>query len=250
VVDVPDREAQAVWLGYRDEIVRAIASTPRTLQRRIGPSEIGSSCDRCLVEKLAQVPEPERVGFAWLPFVGTAVHAALAEIFAAANAGQQRARYLVEQSVEVGEILGEPITGSVDLYDMETAEVTDWKIVGQSTLAKVKAVGPGALYRAQVHLYGRGISRRGLPVKRVRVAFLPRNETHLGNAVLWHEPYQEAVAVAALEHASALATGLAVVGLEEMRRMVRHNGLEFSCGKYDAALSQGRSSAFAGLVAS
>jgi DNA-binding transcriptional ArsR family regulator len=245
-----DRAAEAVWLGYRDEIVRAIAATPRSLQRRIGPSEIGTSCDRCLVEKLAGVREPERPGFAWLPFVGSAVHAALAEIFMAANDGQQRARYLVEQSVNVGEILGVPITGSADLYDMETAEVTDWKIVGVTTLAKVKAVGPGDLYRAQVHLYGRGMERRGLPVRRVRVAFLPRNETHLGNSVVWSEPYQESVAVEALDHASAIATGLAMVGLEEMRRMVRHNGLEFSCGKYDAALSQRHPSGFEGLVAS
>ena len=54
-------------------IRHAIAHHPRSLQKRIGPSEVGTPCDRRIGYKLLGHTENER-GDAWKPTVGTAVH--------------------------------------------------------------------------------------------------------------------------------------------------------------------------------
>src|SRR5690606_22301369 len=138
-------------------------------------SEIGIPCDRCLGHKLAGTPEVPGP-LPWLPTVGTAVHAWLDEAFTDATlrlAGEGReARWISEAKVDVGEIDGVTITGSCDLYDIETATTVDWKVVGASTLRLAKA-GPSPTYRAQGHLYGRGWTRAGRPVRRVAIFYLP-----------------------------------------------------------------------------
>ncbi|NUP75335.1 MAG: hypothetical protein HOQ07_11915, partial [Sinomonas sp.] len=63
----------------RGLIEHGILNQPRSLQRTIGPSEIGNPCDHCLAAKLAGWDETEN-DVPWLPFVGTAVHAALEEL--------------------------------------------------------------------------------------------------------------------------------------------------------------------------
>jgi hypothetical protein len=61
------------WAEYRNIVERAIDNTPRSLQTRIGPSEIGNPCDACLINKLAGTPERREPGTSWLPFIGTRV---------------------------------------------------------------------------------------------------------------------------------------------------------------------------------
>lgn len=208
----PGGDPDATWAEYRAVIEDAISNDPRTLQERIGPSGLGDPCNRCLAHQLAQIPEKR--DDAWLPTVGKAVHAWLEEVFVAFNAqlpaGQ--VRFLVETEVSVGEVDGVDITGHGDVYDLATAEVTDWKIVGVTTLRKVRKEGPSLTYRRQQHLYGRGFTRRGLPVERVRVAYLPRNEKTLDQAVIWSEPYDEQIAVDALQRADALAKAIRLAG--------------------------------------
>lgn len=202
----------ATWAEYRWILTDAIANDDRTLQTRIGPSGVGTPCPRCLAHKLAGTPE--RRGEDWLPYIGRAVHTTNAEAFLRFNANRpgQPVRFLTELGVDVGEIDGQTITGSLDLYDTATAEVTDWKIVGAATLTKAKATGVPVEYGIQGHLYGRGAVRRGLPVRLIRVAFLPRNEPTLDRAVIITEPYNEGIAVAALERATALTQVAAAVG--------------------------------------
>src|SRR6202007_2411815 len=79
-----------------------------------------------------------------------------------------------------------------------TGTVVDWKSVGPTQLTKYKAKGPGGQYRAQAHLYGRGWARRGQDVRHVAVMFLPRNG-ELREAYFWSEPYDEQVAIQALQ---------------------------------------------------
>lgn len=236
-----------------DTITGAMAAHPRSLQKRIGPSEMGTPCVRKLTYKLGGTPERERPP-AWRPTVGTAVHAWLAEQFVAANmagwsdpsgSGLDPAaasaladlgpmtvlesdagvgarpfqppvlRYAVECTVDVGEVDGTAITGSCDLYDRVTATVVDWKIVGQATLKRVKANGPSDVYRRQAHLYGRGWTRRGVPCERVGIMFLP-NSGELTEAVWWSEPWSEALALETLARADAVAAGIRTVGLAPM----------------------------------
>jgi hypothetical protein len=200
----------------RDELLwtisHSILNQPRSLQRRIGPSEIGQPCQRRTGYSLLGA-EPVNVtdDVPWKPAIGTYAHAGMEEVFTQFNAGQDHARFLTEMRVSVGEIDGVDITGSCDLYDRVTATVVDWKFVGKTQLAKYKRSGPGPQYRSQVHLYGRGFTRRGVPVDTVMIAFLPR-DGELRDAYVWHEPYDEQVALDALERANGIALALKALG--------------------------------------
>jgi hypothetical protein len=238
-------DPELAWLEYRDVIERDIAGQERNHQIAIGPSEIGTDCLRCLARKLAGVRQQRDA--AWLPYVGTAVHVMLANIFSKANARLPGLRYLTELKVDVGTINGETITGHADLYDLCTAEVTDWKVAGKTTLTKAKN-GPGNQYRIQGHLYGRGMTRRGLPVDRVRIAYLPRNAASLTQAVIWSEPYDESVALAALARADAIAKAAAAVGIDSLAPSLPVAEHCFDCPRYDPSMAPPRRDTLADLI--
>ena len=88
----------------------SIVGQPRSQQRRIGPSEMGVPCDRRIGYRLAGVDPVNDRGAAWKPYVGTAVHEQMANIFAKAELERFQAdnntspRWLVEERVSVGEI--------------------------------------------------------------------------------------------------------------------------------------------------
>lgn len=223
-----DQDPKATWTEYRALIEDAMVNAPRSLQKRIGPSELGMACRRCLAHKLAGTPEHTEA--AWLPQVGSAVHAWLEEVFVQANAGLDRARFLVESRVTVGTVGGIEITGSADLYDRELGEVTDWKIVGTTTLRSAKAKGASPVYRAQAMLYGRGFTLRGLPVRRVRIAYLPRNAVALSDAYIWTADYDEQLALDTIARADALAIAISAFGLDHvLASLPGHDGDGFSC---------------------
>lgn len=231
--DVTGRET---WAEYRTVIETAITTAPRSLQTRIGPSELGNTCDACLVLKLVGTEETRDA--AWLPTVGTAVHAWLEDVFVTANAALPKTRYLVETTVSVGVVGGVDITGHADLYDLETGVVTDWKVVGESTLRNVRGSGDSATYKRQKHLYGRGFTRRGLTVTGVQTAYLPRNKPSLRDAVIVHEPYDEQIALDTLARADRLAGWVAAMGLPAVLAATGgHNGQEFSCSRFDPSMT-------------
>lgn len=233
-------DSAVTWADYKRIIERHIDNQPRSLQKAIGPSELGNPCDRCLISKLGGLEESKEPGTSWLPFIGTSVHAQLENIFLAANEGLPLTRYLVESTVSVGFVGTTEVTGHADLFDLHTGEVTDWKVVGSTTLRKVRAEGPSETYRRQAHLYGRGFTRRGLTVNRVRIAFLPRNDVTLSGAIIWSEPYDESVAVETLTRASMFAYGIETVGLDQMLALAPpHTGTEYSCARYGNPTSRG-----------
>jgi len=196
-------------------IADAINNAPRSLQVRIGPSEIGHDCARRIGYKL--LGQPENPGEPnWKATVGTAIHAWLEEVMLVDNQAnplrdQGLTRWITEATVCVGEALGNPITGHCDLFDRVTGTVVDWKSVGPTQLAKYKAKGPGGQYRAQAHLYGRGWARRGQDVRTVSVMFLPRNG-ELRESYFWSEPYDEQVAVDALRRLEGIAITAQALG--------------------------------------
>ncbi|MGK9222041.1 MULTISPECIES: hypothetical protein [unclassified Microbacterium] len=199
-------------------VVRAaISAHPRSLQKRIGPSEIGKPCDRWMLRKLAGVEEPER-GPAWKPAIGTAMHAQLEEWFDAANRGGgdvENTEWVTEWEVNVGRIGDTDITGHSDLFHVPTGTVIDWKVVGARQLAKYRLHGPSEQYRVQAHLYGRGFTNDGGwgPCREVAIAFLPR-DGELHQAYFWHEPFNPHLALEALARANRLWALLQVVGLD------------------------------------
>ena len=59
------------WLARIEEFF----ITPRSHQKQIGISEVGSDCRKCVARKLAQ--RPKSISGGWFPHIGTAVHDAL-----------------------------------------------------------------------------------------------------------------------------------------------------------------------------
>jgi len=203
-----------LYLGViRDGITRH----PRSLQKRIGPSEIGKPCDRWILHKLNGDGEPDR-GPAWKPAIGTAVHDQLERWFDAANrhGGEvEHAEWITEWQVTVGTIGGASITGHSDLFHVPTGTVIDHKVVGPKQLTKYRIHGPSQQYRVQAHLYGKGFTDDGGwgPCRTVAIAFLPR-DGELQNAVFWSEPYNPHLAAEAMLRANRLNLLLQVAGLE------------------------------------
>lgn len=157
---------------------------PRTLQTHLGPSEIGAECDRQVVGKLAGEPPTNHVVDPWASIVGTAVHAWLAEKFGFENNlnGLPFPRWLTEQRVSPHP----SYPGTADLYDTAYKAVVDWKILGPTTMAKVRRpMGPPARYQIQLLLYALGYRNLGLPVERVMLAALPRTEPTLDAMYVW-----------------------------------------------------------------
>jgi hypothetical protein len=192
----------------RGLIEHGITNQPRSLQKRIGPSEIGNPCDHCLAAKLAGWQQVDN-DIPWLPFIGTAVHAALEQLVLTYEANRNAVhttgrRFLTEARTMVGVIDGQEIWGSTDLVDLEAAMTNDFKIVGASTLRSAKA-GPSQVYRVQQHLYAKGWNDAGYRIDHVGIAYLPRNAVSLSEGVWWSEPFNRDIAEKALERANQLA---------------------------------------------
>lgn len=204
---------------YLGVIKDGITRHPRSLQKRIGPSEIGRPCDRWILHKLNGDGEPDR-GPAWKPAVGTAVHDQLERWFDAANVPNAAGdvtnwEWVTEQNVVVGQIGGQDIPGHSDLFHVPTGTVIDHKIVGPRQLSKYRLQGPSKQYRVQAHLYGKGFTDDGGwgPCRAVAIAFLPR-DGELSNAYFWTEPYNPHLAAEAMIRANRLHTLLTILGID------------------------------------
>lgn len=232
----PDHDATAVPGELRSIIEAAINHQPRSQQKRIGPSEIGMECIRCLTHKLGGTPEKVDAA-AWLPYIGTSVHEQLEDVFIQHEKVRGQLgmghRFLPENTVTVGQVGGIDITGSTDLFDTHTGTVIDWKIVGTTTLRSVKANGASAVYRTQAMTYGKGWQDAGYPVHHVLIYFLPRNSVSLSEAVAWSAPYDRGVAEQALARANAVVDLIAAAGLDGALHVAgSHVNTGFSCRRY------------------
>jgi hypothetical protein len=194
--------ADELAADYFAVMLQGINNEERSLQKIIGPSEIGEECERSLVHKLCKDEEPNKKATlrrGWKPAVGKACHSQQEEWFTR----YRPAEAVTEQRVAVGIIGGEIIEGSSDLYYFRGA-VIDHKFLGKTRLLEVKGKGfPGAKYQKQAHLYGRGFKLRGHDVKIVMVCFLPR-DGELKDSYVWWEPFDEGIALAALARANSL----------------------------------------------
>ena len=75
----PANNEPLLWSEIQQIIVNNINSAPRSLQKTIGPSELGTDCVHCLAAKLAGWKQIK--GAAWLPFIGTCVHEHFERLF-------------------------------------------------------------------------------------------------------------------------------------------------------------------------
>ena len=200
-------------------IESAIAHQPRSLQRRIGPSEIGVPCDRRIGYKLAGTPGVNRVGDVnWKAYIGTSIHEQFADIIARSEAdaladpawnGQ---RWHVEEKVSPGLTLdGVDIDGSCDLFDAHNGAVWDWKVTTRNKIRETyRPHGVGSQYEVQAQLYGHGWALKGYEVRSVGVIFFTRDGEFTDRHV-WHQPYDPEVAARAI----ARVTGIPALYLSQ-----------------------------------
>jgi hypothetical protein len=171
---------------YAAELRRAVVEhasrAPRSLQLHLGPSELGVTCDRQVAGKMAGLAPTNHVSDPWPSIVGTAVHAWLADAFIADNIRHGLLRWVAEQRVTPHP----DHPGTADLYDAVEQAVVDHKILGETSLAKVRAAsGPSRKYVVQLLLYGLGYLLLGLPVRRVVLAAYPRTAASLDGLYVW-----------------------------------------------------------------
>jgi hypothetical protein len=172
----------------------------RSAQTTLGPSEIGSPCDRQLAMKLMGVPavNPQE---SWAPFVGTAVHASLAEMFEWAN-GANSGRFAVEMPLTFGSSVVPRGTG--DLLDRVMFMFLDHKLMGKYSLKKLVEQGPSDEYRVQLHTYAYGAEKAGEKVKEIALVGWPREESSLQNLYVHVEPYDRQIALDAIARVERL----------------------------------------------
>lgn len=154
---------------------------PRNLQVHLGPSELGTPCDRQVVGKLIGAPVTNHVADPWPSVLGVAGHAWLADAFRADNE-RHGLRWVPEQKV----VPHPDHPGTADLYDAAEQAVVDHKLLGATSMEKVRAAGgPPIRYVVQLLLYGEGYRQLGLPVRRVALAAYPRTAPNLDGLYVW-----------------------------------------------------------------
>lgn len=209
----------------RDVLADLDASRPRSMQTALGPSELGTPCQRQLAMKHAGVPRqlPDSRP-PWAPMQGTAMHALMEEALRAHNAQLGWDRWVIEEKLR----MDAEISGHGDAFDTLYGCVVDWKYVGVTTLREVKRktianellVKPE--YRVQGHLYGYGHERAGRTVRWVRLVFLARSHNYDDSAE-WTERYDPEIAIRALDRYYAtqdLIRDLGVAGQPDLWDLV------------------------------
>jgi hypothetical protein len=201
--------------SVRDDLIAVVErdwlNHPRSLQRAIGPSEVGVACTRQLAAKVAGAPRVNPAGDIMPAWLGTAGHAKLEEAFNADNARLtaegKHLRWLIENRVEVAPGL----SGSCDLFDVIEGRAIDHKFLGATTFRAYKKDGPPRHYVVQAMCYGAGWVRAGYEVREVAIWMLPRAGS-LSGSYLWTAPFDPSVADAAVDRLAKVRTAVAAIG--------------------------------------
>lgn len=202
-----------------DNIIRELTKpSERDKQRKVGPSELGDLCERCLAEKLLGVHQEEK-NYPLAPMIGTAFHLYLENVIGLKD-------YLKETRVTVGEIKGYgSIRGTADGFDTATGHVVDYKILSKK---KIKAFSSATFfdeqhnpefysdslteaqlkkYYYQMQLYGLGMENAGYEVNHTSLILFPRDATIESVTTATHElcfKYNREAALAVLERANEI----------------------------------------------
>lgn len=198
---IPDGPPPSTLAVMRDVLGDLDASRPRSMQTRVGPSELGTPCQRQLAYKIAGAPRrlPDNRP-PWAPMQGTAVHGLMEEALQYHNRQLGYQRWVIEERLH----MDDEISGSGDAFDLDTGTVVDWKHVGTTALREVKRKTiPNHLlvkqeYRIQGHVYGYGHERAGRDVRWIRLVFLARSHD-FNDSAEWTEAYNPNIAINALD---------------------------------------------------
>jgi hypothetical protein len=131
-VTASDAWAEGYGTELRGIVTRYASRLPRSVQRHLGPSELGHPCDRQVVAKMAGAKVTNNVADPWAAVVGTSIHAFLAGAFDWDNQHNAYLRWLTEARVTPDPGPDEH-PGTADLYDTFTRSVVDHKGIAVST---------------------------------------------------------------------------------------------------------------------
>lgn len=179
----------SVLQAVLEPIDTAISNHPRSLQKAIGPSELGTDSPHELAMKLLQREPLQLTDMPWLPTQGTAVHSWLQQHLDLHKPEDSDPRvdsaWRAEKRVSVGTLhsrtLLDPkshewhVGGSIDLWMPGEKATVDWKNVGQYTLKHAQADGPSQQYLIQQSLYGWALEQEGTPPERQALVYIPRD---------------------------------------------------------------------------
>lgn len=180
----------------------ADANSPRSLQTALGPSEIGTPCERRLAYRLANLPPVNHNRDPWPAIVGTAVHRWLEDAVLKYEGGD----FIPESELHIDPAL----TGHSDLFTNGT--VIDYKTGGPDVMREVRKHGPSRAYKIQTQLYGLGQQRAGREVNHVCLIYLPR-AGWLSGIYVWVDKYRPEIAEAAIDRMYGVARGLIEVDI-------------------------------------
>jgi hypothetical protein len=187
----------------REVAIRGARRSPRSVQRALGPSELGHTCHRLVIGKMSGQQITNHVADPWPSIVGTAVHALLAQYFENENLIDGMRRWITEAKVAANVLLANP--GTADLYDAHEYNLVDHKVLGPTTMAKVQsAAGPPWHYVVQMLIYAQGYRDLGYRVDRVILAAWPRTAPTLDSMYCWERPHVPAVDDDILRQVAAL----------------------------------------------
>lgn len=177
-------ELRQIVIGYANR-------SDRSMQRHLGPSEIGHVCHRQVAGKLAGLPRTNHVSDPWASIMGTAGHAWMEGCLQSVNAGLGRPRFLTEYRVTP--TMGfEDHPGTGDGYDADHLAVIDHKFLGPTSMAKVRNAGPPRHYFVQFLLYMLGFRALGLDVRRIALLAWPRTSSSLDGMYVWEHELTDA----------------------------------------------------------
>lgn len=202
-----------------DRIIKELTKpSERDKQRKVGPSELGDLCERCLAEKLLGIHQDEK-NYPLAPMIGTAFHLYLETVIGLKD-------YLKETKVTVGTIdaYGD-ISGTADGFDVSTGHVVDYKVLSKK---KIKAFSSATFfdedrnpeffsdsltegqlkkYYYQMMLYSLGLENAGYEVNHASLILFPRDCTVESVMAASHElcfKYNRDAALAVLERANQI----------------------------------------------
>jgi hypothetical protein len=193
--------------ALRSTIIKGIkdfdANQGRSLQRIIGPSQVGVPCPRALAYMASAVEPLVGNSDPWPAIVGTALHNWCDLAF------KGHPEFLTNLSIRVG-----PMPGKADLYHIPTGTLIDLKFPGNTAFQSYSGHGPedsywwsglGSQYRVQLQCYGAGVQAQGRPVRKVAL-FVAGKAKPLPTAVMVGWDYDPAVVTWALERRAAAYT--------------------------------------------
>lgn len=176
----------------------------RSQQPTLGPSEIGTPCDRRIAMSLMRLTPVNPGGDNWASFVGTCIHSGLENMFLWADAGSGRYAPEVRLTFPNKHVPG----GTTDLIDRMLLMVADHKAMGDYSANKLRTEGPSRTYRVQAHTYGYGASLRGEKIKAVAIVSWPRTGSSLDDLYVWDEDYDPGIARRALQRVDEIGAKL------------------------------------------